>query len=66
MPKMKEIQKVVKNLSREQESAARSGGGGGVGRRTNRYKNIPVNRGDLMTEKANVLLFYKIQHNKYQ
>ena len=29
MPKMKEIQKVVQKLSREQESAA-GGGGGGV------------------------------------
>ena len=28
MPKMKEIQKVVQKLSREQESAAGGGGGG--------------------------------------
>ena len=28
MPKMKEIQKVVQKLSREQESAAAGGGGG--------------------------------------
>ena len=35
MPKMKEIQKVVKNLSHEQESAA-DGGGDGGGARTGR------------------------------
>ena len=31
MPKMKEIQKVVQKLSREQESAAGGGGGAGAG-----------------------------------
>ena len=48
---MKEIQKVVQKLLREQESAA---GGGGGRRRTNQYKNIkspPVYQGDLMTNK---------------
>ena len=42
---MKEIQKVIKKISRGQESAA---GGGGV---SNRYKNIespPVYRGDFI------------------
>ena len=34
MPKMKEIQKVVQKLSREQESAAGGGGGAGGGVRT--------------------------------
>ena len=37
VPNIKEIQKVVQKLSREQESAA--GGGGAGARRTNRYKN---------------------------
>ena len=51
---MKEIQKVVQKLSREQESAAGGGGGGRRRRRrrrTNRYKNIkspPVYWGDLI------------------
>ena len=51
VPKMKEIQKVVQKLSREQESAA-----GGRRRSTNRYKNIkspsPVYRGDLKMRSA--------------
>ena len=42
---MKEIQKVVQNLSREQESAA--GGGGGV-RTGTKHKVTPVYRGDLI------------------
>ena len=48
LPKMKEIQKVVQKLSREQKSVA---GVGGIGRRrTKRYKNIkspPIYRGNL-------------------
>ena len=42
MPKMKEIQKVVQKLSREQESAA-GGGGGGVrtGTKTQVTPGIP-------------------------
>ena len=49
---MKEIQKVVKKLSREQESAA---GGRWRRWRTNRYKNIkspPVYWGDLINMQA--------------
>ena len=34
MPKIKEVQKVVQKLSREQESAAGGGGGAGGGVRT--------------------------------
>ena len=48
---MKEIQKVVQKLSREQESAAGGAGARRRRRRTNRYKNIkspPVYWGDLI------------------
>ena len=44
MPKMKEIQKVVQKLSREEESA----GGGGVSTGT-KTLSPPVYRGDLIS-----------------
>ena len=46
---MKEIQKVVQKLSREQKSAAGGGGGGGV-RTGAKHKVTPVYRGDLITK----------------
>ena len=48
---MKEIQKVVQKLSREQESATGGGGGGGgagVRTGTKNMKSPPVYRGDLI------------------
>ena len=53
---MKEIQKVVQKLWREQETAA----GGRRQRRTNQYKNIkssPVYWGDLITLDCDLELF---------
>ena len=61
---MKEIQKVVQKLLREQESAAGGGGGGGRRRRrrrrrrTNRYKNIkspPVYWSDLISDRGDII-----------
>ena len=46
---MKEIQKVVQKLSREQESAVGGSGGGGDGVRTGtKHKVTPVYRDDLI------------------
>ena len=52
--KMKEIQKVVQKLSREQESAAGGGGngggpGGGLRTGTKNIKSPPLYRGDLIS-----------------
>ena len=48
---MKEIQKVVQKLSREQESVAGGGaGGGGVRTGTKNIKSPPVYWGDLINK----------------
>ena len=50
---MKEIQKVVQKLSREQESAAGGGGGAGAGggvRTGTKHKVTPVYWGDLINK----------------
>ena len=51
---MKEIQKVVQKLSREQKSVA---GGGGAGGGVQNIKSPPVYRGNLITEKYILKLF---------
>ena len=45
---MKEIQKVVQKLSREQKSAFSGGDGAGGRRRPKRYETSPLYPGDLI------------------
>ena len=60
---MKEIQKVVQKLSREQESAAGGGGSGGGGVRTGtKTKSPPAYRGDLK-RKYLLKIFFKHKIN---
>ena len=67
MSKMKVIQKVVKKLSREQESAGGgcSGGGGGVRTGTKTLKSPLVFQGDLIIgQLAPMSVYTSIPHNR--
>ena len=62
--KMKEIQKVVKRLSREQESAAGGGGVGGVRTGTKHKITTPAYRGDLTNLHDQWKLFEKMTEDR--